>query len=547
MRSVSAYSKVDGILYETHGEGLNKETLISKMEKNNISDVTIQFELKEKFYETETYQGIKSNRDSYLNHYDYLQDLRDACNEFYRSQIKNMGQDFNFSHDDYYSSFYDISEHVFKNEHPYNALKKITEIDKIENVIVSEKHEDVADGWFGSFYDETVKTINAVKSITKDSRLLTGEGIKVGVSEVEMESVKINCANHSNFTLDPSLGSGGNSCESHAHFVLSAITSMAPDVQLYGADSTNSGINWLIQQNVSIINCSWGSEANLGQYCSREKYFDTLALDNDVIFVFSAGNTSSINTDNQLTCPKSAYNIITVGATDSDGQQVASYSCYKTSANIGKPNLIANGTPHLLGSGVGNTFHLDQGTSYAAPLVTGAIAILQNGSAALDFIAASATLAAAANMNRITNPEGSNYAGFDKKAGAGMLDLDRALFYTTEVRFANFSVPSNKIVEEVDIWLYSGLPLKVCASWFAQPVDGQLLPTITNYDLRLLDSTGNVVASSSSSNNNQELLMFTPSVEGSYKIQLYMSSPSLDHFIDTGTISYSYDFDSYYG
>lgn len=41
--------------------------------------------------------------------------------------------------------------------------------------------------------------------------------------------------------------------------------------------------------------------------------------------------------------------------------------------------------------------------------------------------------------------------------------------------------------------------------------------------------------------------MFTPSVEGSYKIQLYMSSPSLDHFIDTGTISYSYDFDSYYG
>lgn len=118
------YSKVDGILYETHGEGLNKETLISKMEKNNIFDVTIQFELKEKFYETETYQGIKSNRDSYLNHYDYLQDLRDACNEFYRSQIKNMGQDFNFSHDDYYSSFYDISEHVFKNEHPYNALKK---------------------------------------------------------------------------------------------------------------------------------------------------------------------------------------------------------------------------------------------------------------------------------------------------------------------------------------------------------------------------------------------------------------------------------------
>lgn len=131
------YSKVDGILYETHGEGLNKETLISKMEKNNISDVTIQFELKEKFYETETYQGIKSNRDSYLNHYDYLQDLRDACNEFYRSQIKNMGQDFNFSHADYYSSFYDISEHVFKNEHPYNALKKLLKLTKLRMLLLA--------------------------------------------------------------------------------------------------------------------------------------------------------------------------------------------------------------------------------------------------------------------------------------------------------------------------------------------------------------------------------------------------------------------------
>lgn len=116
---------------------LIKKLSSAKWKKNNISDVTIQFELKEKFYETETYQGIKSNRDSYLNHYDYLQDLRDACNEFYRSQIKNMGQDFNFSHDDYYSSFYDISEHVFKNEHPYNALKKLLKLTKLRMLLLA--------------------------------------------------------------------------------------------------------------------------------------------------------------------------------------------------------------------------------------------------------------------------------------------------------------------------------------------------------------------------------------------------------------------------
>lgn len=48
-----------------------------------------------------------------------------------------MGQDFNFSHDDYYSSFYDISEYVFKNEHPYNALKKLLKLTKLRMLLLA--------------------------------------------------------------------------------------------------------------------------------------------------------------------------------------------------------------------------------------------------------------------------------------------------------------------------------------------------------------------------------------------------------------------------
>ena len=146
-------------------------------------------------------------------------------------------------------------------------------------------------------------------------------------------------------------------------------------------------------------------------------------------------------------------------------------------------------------------------------------------------------------MNKITNPGGITIGGFDSKAGAGMLDVDRLIYDSQQVPFSVFSVPSNKIVTEFGVWLYAGLPLKVCASWYAQSLKGNL--RVTDYDLRLLDSAGKIVAVSSSAYNNQELLTFTPAFEGSYKIQLYMYSSSLDDIADYGSIAYSFDFDTY--
>lgn len=544
--------RTDGILYEAHSEigkkSLNKDALMQKIEVGATDDVTVQFELKDKFYESAAYREITGKREGYADPYAYLKDLRAACNSFYKARISEMSQDSLFSDNDYYSCFYDITDLVFNSENPYDTIKSFTELDNIENVVVSEKQETVsAEMHNGTFYSETVNTINASQCINSSSRLLTGSGIKVGVSEWDMKLVKINCPNHSNFTLYPKLGTGKFRCGEHPHFVMSAITSMAPDVQLYGADYTNEGINWLIEQNVSIINCSWGHRDTLGQYCSREKYFDTLALDNSVIFIFAAGNVTEENPDNKLTCPESAYNVITVGATDSNGTDIADYSCYKTDTTIGKPNLVANGSPHLIGTGVENSLHLKSGTSFAAPLVTGAVALLQEGGMGFEFDSAAALLAASANIKKIKNPAGSSYAGFDKKAGAGMLDVDRLINSSHEVYFANSSVPSNKVVKEVDIWLYAGLPVKACAAWYAQPTDGQLNPKITDYDLRLLDSSGNTVASSASAGNNQELLSYTAPSEGAYKIQLIMYSTSLNSLLERGTIAYSFDIDALNG
>ena len=538
-------NKIDGIVFESISGDINKEYFQDKIEKKELNDLTIQIELKDKFYNSDKYAELQNSRNNYADQYEFLRILRDECNDFYRNSITSLNKGLSFSRNEYYSCFFDITDIISRAKEPYQKIQDYVGIPQIENVIVSKKHVNESDGLLGTFYGETIETINGSEHINSNNRTYTGQGIKVGVSEVEMSGVDIDCSNHSNFTLDPRLGTGSSNCAEHPHFVLSAITSMAPNVQIYGSDSSNEGINWLIQQNVSVINCSWGSESCLGQYCSREKYYDTLALDNQMIFVFSAGNAdATTNPNNRLTCPKSAYNVITVGATDSNGTTIADYSCYRTDVDIGKPNLVANGSPHLLGSGVSNPFHAHSGTSYAAPLVTGALALLQDKGPGFSVESAHALLAVSANLDIISNAGNLNNGGFNSKAGAGMLDVDRLLDLLSlndEQFYVYEGTPLNNNVKEFQIWMSEGLTVKVGAFWFAKPQPNRTLPEITDYDLKIYNSAGSVVAISNSSGSNAELIEFTATVAGDYKIQLHAFSNSIEGGNDRGTIAFSYE------
>lgn len=158
-------------------------------------------------------------------------------------------------------------------------------------------------------------------------------------------------------------------------------------------------LDWFTINNVDVVNMSFGLGESyqftyngsnhtytmyLHDYTLAESLIDFYSKYARITFVKSAGNCG--DEDNQvflsnvdrITTPGNALNIITVAATNYEGK-VAKFSSYE-SFNDMKPNVVAPGAslsqisescPNVDSNGITNT-----GTSFAAPIVTGVIALL---------------------------------------------------------------------------------------------------------------------------------------------------------------------------
>ena len=170
-----------------------------------------------------------------------------------------------------------------------------------------------------------------------------------------------------------------------------AVPGIAPDVDIYNYKviATNSFLNGddiagaiaiqqALEDGVEVVNCSWGTKP-VSSTKSREAIAVDAAWEHGMVVVKSAGNHGERGAGS-VTSPAEADGVIVVGATDLSGAKVESYSSLGPANGEPRPHIVAPGGGFegrlkfaLVSGGFGT---IEAGTSYAAPHVTGAVALL---------------------------------------------------------------------------------------------------------------------------------------------------------------------------
>ena len=286
--------------------------------------------------------------------------------------------------------------------------------------------------------------------------------------------------------------------------------------------SDTSEFFWLIvEKDVAVINISAGDYPNvLGDYSNIDAYLDCLILQYRVAVVNSAGNKSSI------TLPGMAYNAITVGnlsnEKNSDKYIVNPNSSYEERDYLtNKPDICAFGTDvHMLYNNEETNF--GSGTSWAAPQVTGTIALMmaENNKLIGKPDAVKAILVNTAEEEKVSLSENGRVSTHIKesnititkqiteKGGAGLLNIEGAVSMAKANLIHRYAIPrtsttANATKTTGEYYFEAGQKIEISLV-FEKPFDNEISSSNDvnfDFDIEIYKGDTSLMSSTSSENN----------------------------------------------
>ncbi len=209
-------------------------------------------------------------------------------------------------------------------------------------------------------------------------------------------------------------------------------------------DDVASAILYAIENGAQIINMSWGDVFVSRVIDDVIRY----AASKGIVLVASAGNSST----DQIHYPSGFEGTISVGATD-EKDNLAGFSNYGPSVDLVAPGV------NILSTSLNGTYSLVNGTSFSAPYVAAAAALLLSENSNVTPDAVRGIL--------LDSADDLGTPGWDNYYGAGRLNAARAL-----------SHPLYSIVEITSPYLDEGLstdPIEIRGSAWS--------PTLASYSL----------------------------------------------------------------
>lgn len=379
-----------------------------------------------------------------------------------------------------------------------------------------------------------------------NKRGITGYGIRVGVVEPGRIGSHTNLPRGAQRILCRPTAS--TTISEHKTNVAGVVQStnatyrgMAPSITIVdgiGANFSDSEMiaatDCVIANGAVAVNMSFGSETN--------GYFDAFARYVDRV-VYNTGRTISVAISNicanRMGSPEIAFNVLAVGAfgdnnTTSWGddvppcRRVVDFSAYldplSPHGDREEPDIVAPGHSIITTNTV-NGFSDVNGTSFAAPHVTGGVGLLNHRRPTLndqaEEVRAIMMASARHNIEGISRLSERDGAGAILLAAADSVELStNSMFIVTPGGTGGFPITPS-------FYASAGQKVRVAIAWSHKSPSGDTLtqPT-TDLDLRVYNPSGVIVTSSISFDNSYEIAEFTATTTGYYtsKISNHRSS-----------------------
>ena len=352
----------------------------------------------------------------------------------------------------------------------YEQLNDLASYSYIEKIYVSSKSQ------YQPMLEEATEAIGVADYI--DAGTLTGEDIVIGILDLGIAD-----EDHSNFNnIDLTVRNEWYYIETvteHATTVASIIAKMCPDAKLLSVELSGnavSEIDWMLDRNVNIINMSFGEKNPTGNYNSESAYVDYIVNTYKVTIISSSGN-EGLDTG-YITNPALGYNVITVGAGNSDNYYAVNFSSYKVNNGPDKPNIVAPGLNIEI-----TPFGILNGSSLSSPIVASCVALLMEERTDLTI---HPEYVLALMMNNGDRSDEGDTIGLDEYAGGGRINFKSMMTYINNIIPITNNSDSVYLTRTFNVVLLHNQTIRATAAWLSKANGNANGTSCTDYDLALI-------------------------------------------------------------
>lgn len=411
-------------------------------------------------------------------------------------------------------------------------------------------------------YDDTFSPLNTIPRVMAASNLsrirtetgLTGSGVKLGLVDEgkvqpndEIDASRITYVEpsksgyHLHSTNVARIAAGTEGVAAGASIYSSSSEYDSSTDAYYGEQYVKCLVG-LSNAGVKVANMSMGIKTERTEsYTALEVYTDYFVSQNKLLVVKSAGNEHDA-----VTSPGMAYNVITTGGffnqgtTDQSDDVVFRNSNYYKGSGCFKPDFIADQSyayHWVLNDDV-------TGTSYAAPFVTGTIALLYELRPSLAAQPEAVKAILMASCHRKVTPSSGDPAenmasGLTAHQGAGAVDPYKAIAIAGSRHYGVRTLGSTTERDRIRINqpAYGSAGLNISLAWSVNPANRSTPASKTDLCLWVTNN-GRSVGDSYKSDSSTEMVYITPSSTNSN----YTISAQRDDLDSRLSVRYAYAF-----